>query len=220
MKKTLIVLMVFLIFGLAGCGIGQDNNVAGDVISAKTVYHSDISAEDCYLCGGGIENLVPSYWGQNNVALISLNTFKIKPIEINRYQHGQLIEGYAGTVSFCGGGSEDGGFSATLLLNYDRGYATGSVDFSDDETLKPDEAASFLCADCLNEILTQNYSRCFGVGVINLDTKEIRLFEESSSGFDFGDFHISLNLKERKNSDSQQVDLLIFYCPLRYQPES
>ena len=79
-------------------------------------------------------------------------------------------------MSFCGGGSEDGGFSATLLLNYDRGYATGSVDFSDDETLKPDEAASFLCADCLNEILSQNYSRCFGVGVINLDTKEIRRF--------------------------------------------
>jgi len=219
MKKFLIVLTVFLIFGFAGCGIGQANYSAGDLNPAKTVYHSDISAEDCYLCGGGIENLIPSYWGQNNVALISLNTFEIKPIEINRYQQGQQIEGYAGIVSFCVGGSEDGGFSVNLLLNYDRGYATGSVDFSDDETLDPSKAASFLCADCLKEILSKNYSQCFGFGVINLDTKEIRLFEESSCGFDFGDFHIFLNLKERKNSNSQQADLLIFYCPLRCQPE-
>nr|WP_325223418.1 hypothetical protein [uncultured Oscillibacter sp.] len=56
--------------------------------------------------------MIPSYWGQNNIALISLNTFDIKPIEINRYDGitGQLIEEYAGTVSFGGGGSIDGGF--------------------------------------------------------------------------------------------------------------
>lgn len=217
MKRLVLALLVILPLILTGCGAEQNAALDGEV-----VYSSETSAEDCYLCGDGFDNLISSYWGQDNVALISLNSFEIKPIEINRYDRlsGRLIEGYADTVSFCGGGSEDGGFSATLLLNYDRGYATGSVDFSDDETLKPDEAASFLCADCLNEILAQNYSRCFGVGVINLDTKEIRLFEESSSGFDFGDFHISLNLKERKNNDSQQADLMIFYCPLRYQPES
>lgn len=219
MKKSLIGLMVILIFGLAGCGIGQDNNVAGDVISAKTIYHSDTSAEDCYLCGGGIENLVPSYWGQNNVALISLNSFEIKPIEINRYQNGQQIEEYAGIVSFCGGGSSDDAFSATLLLNYDRGYATGTVDFLDDETVNPEKAATFLCDDCLQEVLPQNYSQRFGVGVINLNTKEIRLFEESTCGFGLGDFYVDCNLEEQNDCDSHRMDLMIFYCPLRYQPE-
>ena len=130
-----------------------------------------------------------------------------------------MIEEYAGVVSFGGGGSTDGGFSANLMLDYDRGYATGSVDFLNDEKLDVDKAASFLCADCLNEILPQKISRCFGVGAIHLDTKEIRLFDENLGGFGLGDFYFDCNLKEQKNGDSHQMNLLIFYCPLRYPPE-
>lgn len=40
-----------------------------------TEYCSNISTEDCYLCGSGIESLTTSGWGQNNIALISLNAF-------------------------------------------------------------------------------------------------------------------------------------------------
>lgn len=206
---------------MTGCGPGQNNYAMENVDSSKTVYHSDTLAEDCYLCGGGMENLIPSYWGQNNVALISLNTFEIKPIEINRYDRlsGQLIEEYAGAISFGGGGSTGGGFSANLMLDYERGYATGSVDFLNDETLDVNKAAAYLCADCLNEILPQKDNQCFGVGAINLDTKEIRLFDENLGGFGLGNFYIDCNLKEQKNGDSHQMDLLIFYCPLRYEPE-
>ena len=198
-------LLVILLFILAGCGADQH------IISeGETEYFSDTSAEDCYLCGGGIESLVPSYWGQDNVALISLNSFEIKPIEINRYDrwNGQLIEEYAGVVSFGGGGSTDGGFSANLMLNYDRGYATGSMDFRNDEILDVDKAASFLCATCLNKILPQEVSQCFGVGAINLATKEIRLFEENVAGFGLEDFYIDCNLVECKN---REMDILIFY---------
>ncbi len=105
------------------------------------------------------------------------------------------------------------------MLEYDRGYATGSVDFLNDETLDADKAASFLCADCLNKILPKEISQCFGVGVINLDTKEIRLFEENLCGFGLGDFHIDCDFKEQKNGDSRQMDLLVFYCPIRYEQE-
>lgn len=211
MKRFTLALLVLLLFSMAGCGEA--------VPDCETEYSSDTSAEDCYLCGGGIENLIPSYWGQNNVALISLNTFEIKPIEINRYDRlsRRLIEEYAGVVSFGGGGSIDGGFSANLLLEYDRGYATGSVDFLNDETLDVDKAASFLCADCLNEILPQKVSRYFGVGAIHLGTKKIRVFEENFAGFGLGDFYFDCNLMERKNSDSNQMDILIFYCPIRYE---
>ena len=71
-----------------------------------------------------LENLIPLYWGQNNIALISLHTFEIKPLEINRYDRidGRLIEEYAGTVSFVVG-SNDGGFSTSLMQDSDRGYA-------------------------------------------------------------------------------------------------
>ena len=80
-------------------------------------------------------------------------------------------------------------------------------------------ALPILCADCLNEILPKEISQCFGVGAINLDTKEIRLFEKSLGGFGLGDFHIDCNLKEQKHGDSSRMDLLIFYCPLRYEIE-
>ena len=118
-----------LLLVLAGCGVKQSTNSSDAAVSVNQV-SSSISAEDCYLCGGGIENLISDYWGQNNIALISLNTFEIKPIEINRYdEDGHLIEKYAGVLSFGGGDSIDGGFSANLILEYDRGYAEGSVDF-------------------------------------------------------------------------------------------
>ena len=108
--------------------------------------------------------------------LISLNTFEMKPIEINRYDiDGQMIEEAIGAVSLGGGASKDGGFSATVLLDYDRGYATGSMEFHDDKTLDIDKAVTFLCAECLNEILPQDIEQCFGVGVISLATKEIHI---------------------------------------------
>ncbi len=221
MKKTAFALLVSLLFILSGCGTGPSTITDSHTISENVAYRSDTSAEECLLCGGGIENIVSSYWGQNNVALISLNTFEIKPIEINRYDrsNGQLIEEYSGVTYFAGGDSTDGGFSASLMLEYDRGYAAGSVDFLNDETLDADKAASFLCADCLNEILPKEISQCFGVGVINFDTKEIRLFEENLCGFGLGDFHIDCDLKEQKNGGSRQMDLLVFYCPIRYEQE-
>ena len=152
MRHLVLVLLLPLMLILAGCGIEQNSDSSDTAVSAKRAYTSDTSTEDCYLCGGGIENLLPSCWGQNNIALISLNTFEIKPLEINRYDRidGRLIEEYAGAVSFGGGRSKDGGFAASLLQNYDRGYATGSVDFYSDEVLDISKAADFLCEDCLN----------------------------------------------------------------------
>lgn len=211
MKKFLTSLLALLMIALSGCGLKQDGSAF-----QENVYFSSTSAADCYLCGGGIESLIPEYWGQNNVALISLNTFDIKPIEINRYDNGHLIEEYAGVISFGGGGSVNGGFSAHLMLEYDRGYATGSLNFRDDEILDAGKAASFLCSDCLNGIIPKETGQCFGVGAIDLATKEIRLFEESLGGFGLGDFYIDCNLKERRTGEPRQMDVLIFYCPVRY----
>ena len=127
MKRFSIILLLLVMLVLPGCGTEQSG-----MDSAEAPYTSDTSVEDCYLCGGGIENLLPAfYWGQDNLALLSLNTFDIKPIEINRYDRltGQLIEEYAGTVSLEGGGSIDGGFSANLMIDDDRGFAHGTLNF-------------------------------------------------------------------------------------------
>ena len=211
MKKFLTLLLALLMIALSGCGPKQDGPAF-----QENVYLSSTSAADCCLCSGSIESLIPEYWGQNNVALISLNTFDIKPIEINRYDNGHLIEEYAGVISFGGGGSVNGGFSAHLMLEYDRGYATGSLNFRDDEILDAGKAASFLCSSCMNDIIPKETGQCFGVGAIDLATKEVRLFEESLGGFGLGDFYIDCNLKERRTGEPRQMDVLIFYCPVRY----
>ena len=67
----------------------------------------------------------------------------------------------------------------------------------------------------MNQILPRRIERCFGVGVINLGTKEIRLFEENLIGFGVGDFHIEWYPQEQ-SPDSSKVHLTIFYCPIRY----
>lgn len=212
MKRVLLVLLMLAMFLFPGCATEQSGTA-----SAEAPYTSDTSSEDCYLCGGGAENLLPSfYWGQDNIALLSLNTFDIVPIEINRYDRltGQLIEEYAGTTSLAGGGSIAGGFSANLMIDDDRGFANDTLNFGDDETLDINKAAEFLCEDCLNEILPSQSAQYFGVGVIHFDTKEVRVFEKRLGGFSLGDFYVDCNLTDQ---DSGQMHILIFYCPIRFQ---
>ena len=219
MKRIAAIALVVLALCILGYGVFR--NASAGTASEKIVYRSEVSAEDCCSCGNGIiEDMIPFYWGQNNIALISLNTFEIKPIEINRYDiDGQMIEEAIGAVSLGGGASKDGGFSATVLLDYDRGYATGSMEFHDDKTLDIDKAVTFLCAECLNEILPQDIEQCFGVGVISLATKEIHIFEQCVTGFGLGDFYIDCDLKEPSRG-SCQMSLFIVYCPIRYEERS
>ena len=95
--------------------------------------------------------------------------------------------------SLCGG-NLDGGFSASLLLGHDRGFADGALDFYGDEEPGIGKAAEFLCKDCLNKILLSRSEQCFGVGVIHFDTQEVRVFEKQLGGFGIGDFYIDCNL--------------------------
>lgn len=215
MKKR-FVLSLMLILALFGCTVKQDVQNHSEY-GTEIVYHSEVAPEDCYICGDKAENLQTVNWGQSNVALVSLNTFEVKPIEINRYDiDGHLIEEVSGVMSFGGGQSVEGGFSAHLMQDYDRGYATGTLDFYNDEKLDIDKLSSFLCEDCLNNILPWDLEQCFGVGVINLETKEIHALQEKITGFGIGDFYVDCNLLER-NKETGRMDLLIFYCPVRYK---
>lgn len=215
MKKLTLVLLILLLSILAGC---EEKKSPGSTWDRKTEYSSDTLAEDCYLCGGGIENLALSCWGQDNVAFISFNTFKIVPIEINRYDKidGHLIEEYAGVASFGGGSNADGGFSAKLMMNYDRGFAGGALEFNGDEILDIDKAGSFLCAECLNGMIKETTGPYFGVGVIDLETKAVRVLEKRLGGFGFGDYYIFCDLQEQENNDPLRMELLILNCPIRY----
>ena len=220
MRRFVFALLLSLMLVLAGCGMKQSTDSSDTVIPAKTAYSSSTSPDDCYLCGDSTESPLSPYWGQNNIALFSLNTFEVKPLEINRYDRtdGRLIEEYAGVISFVVG-SKSGGFSASLIQDSDRGYATGSVDLYSDEVLDIGKAADFLCANCLNEILPHQIDRCFGVGAVNLATGEVRIFEERLGGFTLGDYYIDCKLQDQ-DGDTHRMDILVFSCPIRYEKDA
>lgn len=224
MRRFAFAAFLLLILLLVGCGMNQRVDLgvpqsAGSSevsLSENTVYRSDISIEDCRLCRDDTDNGALSPWGQNNIALISLNTFEIMPVEINRYDCGQPVEEFAGYGSIEGFESKNGGFSATLMCDYNRGYAAGFVCLYDDAALDIGKAVNFLCENCLNEILPLHPDRCFGVGAIDLATKEVRIFAEGLHGFTLGDFYINCDLQDQEN-DQQRMDILIFCCSIRYE---
>ena len=80
--------------------------------------------------------LLPWYGKQENVEFISLNTFKLSCVEINRYDDdGKLIK------KACKGSSShilttgDGGFMSLVSASPNRGYAHASITFNKDEVL-------------------------------------------------------------------------------------
>lgn len=212
MKKA-ITLVVMLALCLIGCGADPSAEA-----EPKQVI-STVSVNDCFLCGSGADE--PSYWGQNNVGIISLNTFEVMPIAINRYDDdGVLIEKNTGGMTSHGISNSEGGFCARVFEDPDRGRASVSIELHEDEVLDVEKTASYLCQTCLDTVLAEIYKSCSGVGVINLATKEIRAFEECFTGFSLGDYYIDCKWKEQEQTeDSREVDVLVFYCPLRYEEE-
>lgn len=200
MKKRILSLMLILCL-LAGCEAEKQKEPVRCV-----------AAEDCVLCTKtGAEP-----WGQNNVGLVSLNTFAMAPLEINRYdREGKLIEKSTGTFTMRTVREQEGGFCAAVVENSDFGYATVTVTLGDDKVMDRKKAAAYLCESCLTNIMPGEGEEMLGLGVINFATGKIKVFDRKIIGFGAGDFYLHCDWEE----EGEKVELLIFYCPLRYEEE-
>lgn len=182
--------------------------------------YSNLPAEDCQLCGHGKGTLLPAYRGQDNVGIISLNTFILTPIEINPYNDNgnPSIRPSRGSSTHIRSNGEDG-YTSYTSENQWRGYAHGTITFKKDEFLDIEKAAAFLCNDCFCDIMEECWGdEPYGVGIIDFKTGEIRLLEERITAFTFNDYYIDCDLRERREENSSdEMDLLIFYCPERYE---
>lgn len=234
MNRLTLILPALLLIILVGCRVGQSAAIDIDVSKSPTPsgevsespipsseikYISETSVEDCYLCNGDIENISPLYWGQNNIAFISLNTFEIVPIKINRYDEisGKPIEEYLGAFSFGGGNATGNGFSTAYFLDCDRGYAHGELEFHNDENLDMDKISSFLCTNCLNKVVEHEPELCFGVGIIDLKTKNLSALEKRYMGLSMGDYCIYFDTQTKRRDESLLINFLAFYAPIRYE---
>ena len=175
---------------------------------------STITQEDCFVCGTGSDLPASSYWGEDNVAIVNLNTFEVLRLEINRYgDHGELIEetaGYMQTSSLIDNENESYAHAYTFP---DNGYAnvnlTG-VQYAIDR----DAIQGHLCQSCLDSIneLWFGEDPPAEYGILNFEDRTIRPLITCITGFGMGNFHVDCDFE-----DGGKIDLLIFYCPPRYK---
>ncbi len=232
LHSCLAIAAFFFVLLVAGCqsdsyvenqseSINQTETIETETIETETPqqYVSDTSPEDCLVCGEGKGTVLPLYRGQENLGIVNLNSFDLAPVTINRYDDfGKLIEEAEESSSTHITNTGEDGFVFSVTANTNRGYAHGHLSFSKDEALDMKKAASHLCSDCLNLAM----DRCwldvpFSMGVIDFSSGEIQLFEEKITAFTFGDYYISCDSQDTDDEDSREIDLLIFYCPERYQ---
>ena len=204
---------VFTVLALMLCACGQQAEPERDwKAEAEAASVSCVSKADCFLCGANA-----GYFGQNNVGLVSLNTFAVMPVEINRYDHsGQLIEENTGAMQMRFFQNGDDGMRASVMLEPDRGIAHVSISLKGDATLDLANAAAHLCPDCLADLASQLRGSAGGVGVINLATRRLYVLQESATGFGAGDYYVHFD----RDAQGDKLDLLITYSPLRYENET
>lgn len=154
------------------------------------------------------------HWGEDNVAIVNLNSFEVLRLEINRYgDHGELIEeaaGYMQTSSLIDDENESYAHAYTFP---DNGYAnvnlTG-VRYAIDR----DAIQGHLCQSCLDSIneLWFGEDPPAEYGILNFEDHTIRPLVTCTTGFGMGNFHVDCDFE-----DGGKIDLLIFYCPPRYK---
>jgi len=223
MKKRIVLLLCALLV-LSGCTntkAAQTNHQSNYIEEEKEeiLYTSKIEKEECALCSQAGKTLLPAYAGQTNIGIICINTFDMSPVTINRYNdYGKLIEKKAGNFSMTHNSFGEGNMTTSVTANPDRGYADAHVGFTKDDSVDKDKVESLLCQECLNVIMEDTWEEPYGVGVINFETLEVRLFEKNITAFTFGDYYIDVDRRENKDDPEwTELDLLIFYCPLRYE---
>ena len=206
---------VFIVLALMLCGCGQQTEPAPEPeydwkAKAESVSVSCTAKDDCFICSADA-----GYFGQNNVGIVSLNTFAVMPVEINRYDRasGQLIEENTGAMQMRFFKNGDDGMTASVMLEPDRGIAHVSISPKGDATLDLSSAVAYLCPDCLTELASQLYGSASGVGVVNFSTRRLYALQESVTGFGAGDYYVHCD----RDAESGEINILITYSPLRYE---
>jgi len=210
-RITGIFLSAFMLIATTGCRQAQQT-IPDYKAEAEAASVHCVSKENCRLCGEGDAPYKDCY-NQNNVGIISLNTFELLPVEINRYgRDGQIIEENSGVMQSRSFKNGNDGFSAYLMLDADRGIANADISLRGDRDLDLQNTARYLCEDCLKEFAGDLHSDAYGVGIINLSERTISAFQENVVGFGAGDYYIHCDL----NQKNEKIKALIVLAPLRY----
>ena len=146
MKRSALILIPLLLLLMMGCGQEEPSTIdLSDYEHPDLV--SSISKEECFLCGNRDDHAPSTYWGQDNVGLINVNTFEVLPISINKYDmDGQQVKEPQGVLIHEGIATGERYLHA--WTDPDRGNSR--VDISPGEAIDPEAVSAFLCQGCLD----------------------------------------------------------------------
>ena len=170
---------------------------------------SKTSQEECFICGSGSDF---AYWGEDNVAILNLNTFGMHRIEINRYdEQGQLITESAGVM--IRDGMHDNDTYVNSVTFPDEGYSQVEITNLAYE-LDRDLVQSKLCQTCLDSI----NDLWFGdlppaeIAVVSLKEREIHGLVDTCPWFSVGEYGVDCEYEE-----DGDIDILIHNIAPRYK---
>ena len=180
------------------------------------IYTSNITEKECNFCG----TLLNFHRGEDNLGIFSMNDAFVSPIKINEYDDRGRLEkksdsGFGTNINFAG----ESGLMTSVSADSNRGYATADISMGEDRELNMELAAQHYCTLCLNRIMSEvSFGDPYGIGLINYKTGEVKLFSDNLRGFMLGDYYVSCEpYAEGDSEEMTDIDLLIFYCPKRYE---
>jgi len=154
------------------------------------------------------------YLGEDNVAILDLNTFEFLRLEINRYDmEKNLIEEKAGFMQFGIKKFQDG-TSMSFNTSVDRGYSDVTVTLNKTSVLSFNSVSSYLCSGCLTGLMNRYtyIEEHWNIALLNFKDKTVRPLEEYITRFGTSDFIV----KSTYDKETNKISLLIWYSPLRY----
>lgn len=223
MKKVLMIIGMIVLFIMSFIAGHVISNLSAnkEVVSQKEwvakEYHSDTLSKDCVIC----ENKM-LYGNEDNLGILFLNEGTINQVGINRYNDkGELIEKadtYSQTLMAPAYGKNAG---IKIHTNRDRGYADVDIDLGENKYFDMDQVVENCCKECIDKLMDEYYSVVpYDIAVLNYKTGDVKLIDCNTIAFTLGDYYISCQTKSNKGEEEiSELDLLIFYCPVRYSKD-
>lgn len=202
--------MLFLI----SCNTAEE--VPQKIYNSHSVYETDVSLNDCYLCSSNPDSPMALYWGQANLCILSLNTLTCKALPVNRYDENQNLIAtavrYPSTVTYWG--DYDKGSTLHTEVNTNRGYLSLSISLNENSLLKMDNISSHFCSGCLTAFMNE-YTYADekpDIAIVDLEERQIRPVDKTMTYYLLGNYRISSEYNEKSNS----IHINAFYCPVRF----
>lgn len=176
--------------------------------------HSEITQEDCIICKNR-----SLYIKENNLSIILLNNGTVNRIEINKYDDkGRLIEKEDTFSQMTMGPAYGENMGIQTNMNRDRGYAYVEIQLGEDAMLDTEKTYGNCCDQCIEQIKDDYYrEQPYDILVLNHITGDMKLVTKTLKSFTMGDYFISCEMRTKEGEEEiSEIELLIFFCPVRY----